>query len=314
MESCYLCKKTINVVTYFPKNITTLKKWKEILNINVDDKVLINKKLCIDHFDAKYHKILLDSTSVRGRYIFPINNAPNSEPNINIQSEGSSRDSDNKNKQVNYKLLCEIKNDKIIELEKKIKDLEKENINLKKKVKKASDVSECIKIVTEHAHNLTPSGKILAKLLLLNKKHVYSDDEVMFCKTFYYKYPSAFKYLRSLLGAALPATRTLIRWDSGKIFDVGIINEVMIHLKEKRKNLSDDDAEVSLVFDEMDGRKGLRYCDSRDTVIGFEDLITKTNKVAKKFLVFMIRGMNGKLGNVVVASFATETGVNGTVT
>lgn len=61
----------------------------------------------------------------------------------------------------------------------------------------------------------------------------------------------------------------------------------------------------------MDGKRGLRYCSSRDELVGYVYLCEKKPVLAKNFLLFMIRGLNDILGNVVIASYATQKGVTG---
>lgn len=317
MEKCYVCNETEQLVTYFPSNKTTLKKWKDILKITVDDNILNKKKICLKHFDKKFHDILLDKSAKRGRYIFPQNNdsdVPSSSENSNNKRllEGESEPAPPNKKQINYEILLQIKNDKIVELTEKVKLLEKEKAALKSELAKANHLKTAVDRVTNASKSLTPSAKILVELLLLsNKNRTFTEPEKTFCKNIYHKNPSAYNHLRRVLGMGLPTSRTLIRWESSKEFNVGVIPEVMSHLKDIQINLTDHDKEVALIFDEMDGKKGLRYCESRDMIVGFEQLQERTPKMAKKFVAFMIRGISGKLGNVVVATFATENGLTG---
>lgn len=68
---CFVCKSKDNVVTTFPTNPKQLKLWKDNLNLTIEDSALKNKKLCVIHFDPKFHNILLNPETRRGRYIIP---------------------------------------------------------------------------------------------------------------------------------------------------------------------------------------------------------------------------------------------------
>lgn len=320
---CFICKSKENIVTGFPRNKPELEKWKSILNIS-DKTTLQTKKLCIQHFDKKYHATLLDPNSVRSRYIFPIpyNENKSHEAVGPTSPETNKRSFDcvdlpctssEKKKPVNYELILQIKNDEINELKAKVKELTSQNSKLKTQLESAISLKSSVSRALESANNLCPVSKTLINLLVTGKKgHIYSADEKSFCQNFYYKYPGAFKYLRNILGSGLPSPRTLIHWQSMKQFNIGIIKEVMCHLKTIGESLTDEEKEVTLILDEMDGKRGLRYCKTRDMLVGYEHLLERSNKLAKKFLVFMIRGLNQKLGNFVFATFATEKGINGT--
>lgn len=315
---CFICKSEENLVSGFPRNKTTLKEWKKILNIG-DKSALQDKKLCIKHFDTKFHKILLDKNSIRGRYIFPL--PYNESETAGTSTESCKRplecldkspESNQNKKRVNYELIIKIKDAEIVELKNQVRELQSQNLTLKKQLDKAESLPSTIKRALEVSSKLCNSSKILVNLLLTGKKgHIYSEEEKLFCQNFYFKHPSAFKFLKNILGPGLPSPRTLIRWQSFKQFNVGIIKEIMCHLKSISGQLTDEEREVTLILDEMDGKRGLRYCKTRDMVIGYEHLLERTQKLAKKFLAFMIRGLNPKLGNFVFASFATEKGVTG---
>lgn len=166
--------------------------------------------------------------------------------------------------------------------------------------------------MTASTNTLTSSAKVLVHFLLLpNKQRAYTPEQKAFCKNLYYKYPSAYNHLREMLGKGLPLNRTIARWENSAPLHVGLIPAVMTHLQNAAIDSEEIDREVALIFDEMDGKKGLRYCESRDIIVGFEEVQGVKPKVAKKFAAFMIRGINGKLGNVLLATFATENGLTG---
>lgn len=310
---CFICKSKVNIVTGFPRNKPALEIWKKNLNIN-EAGTLQGKKLCIQHFHPSFHKTLLDVNSVRGRYIFPLSNNENQtveSPVVAVKRPLESDSAPNK-KHVNYDLIIEMKDDEISELKKKVKELQKQNQLLEKQLKVTKSVPFIVKQALEITKNLNEPSKVLVNMLLTAKKgHIYTEEEKMFCQSFYYKYPGAFTFLKDLLGFGLPSRKTLIRWQTFKQFNVGIIKEVMLHLKEISSQFTDEEKKMTLILDEMDGKPGLRYCKGRDTLVGYEHLLEKSDKLAKKFLAMMIRGMNPKLGNFVFATFATEKGING---
>lgn len=299
---CFICKSTSDLVTSFPCVTVQLKKWKELLEITCPDEKLKNKKLCVKHFAPQYHKILLTPGMRRGRFIFPM---PVSETN---ESEIPSNDT--------FSDICddnETEKDKEIRvLKQKVFELERENKSLKVKLQNIDTVRYAMEKLNDTRESLTEGAKVLNDLLFVGGKgHKYSESEKSFCKSYYHMYPSAYVYLNKQLGSKLPSRRTMIRWDDFKQLNCGIIKETMSQLKGKVSDLNPADKNLCLILDEMDGKPGLRYCPTRDSVIGYEELNGKSNKLAKKFLAFMVRGLNGVVGNSVISTYATEKGVTG---
>lgn len=280
--------------------------------MNCADKKLLNKRLCVRHFAKHHHSILLDPKQKRGRYIFPTNqDFSDIDLNFSIKnSQSNSSQTSDKNKSFNYEPLLATKNSEILELKSKIQDLEKENKNLLKQLKQQTSLKYATEIIKKEKDNSTPVGKIFLDLLL-NKRHNYSEEEKSFCQNFYAKYPGAFVYLNKLLGNVLPSRRSLLRWQEFKELDLGIIPQVMSHLKSLKQELNECDRDVALIMDEMDIKKGIRYCPSRDKIVGYVHEIKRVPVMAKKALVFMIRGLNNVIGNMVVACFSTEKGIKG---
>lgn len=313
MEKCFVCQKTDYLVTYFPKNNVQLQIWKKNLNLVCADKELVNKRLCLRHFPKQHHNILLNPKIKRGRYIFPVNQEVSDldldSSDKNSQSDICSQKS-NQNKLPNYELLLAKKDIEILELKDKIKELESQNKTLLKEIKHKNSVKYASEIITNEMKNSEPVVKTFFDLLI-NKRRIYSEEEKAFCLNFYAKYPGAFVYLNKLLGSVFPSRRTLIRWQEFKELDLGLIPHVMSYLKSSKENLNECDRDLVLIMDEMDIKKGIRYCSSRDKIVGYVHQIQKVSVMAKKVLVFMIRGLNKVIGNVVVASFSTEKGIKG---
>lgn len=166
------------------------------------------------------------------------------------------------------------------------------------------------KILTQSS--LGQHSKAMISLILSNKnKHAYDNNEKHLCQSLYYKNPGAYTHLRSLLDAKLPSARTLIRWHELQRFNVGVVQEVISYLVQKLPELSEDEKELVLLFDEMDGKRGLFYEEKRDMFIGFEDLFGRKPKLVKKFLTIMIRGLTDKIGNIILANYGTMKGIKG---
>lgn len=312
-EKCFVCQKQNYLVTYFPTNIEKLKIWKQKLNLNCPDNVLKKKRVCIRHFAKQYHSILLNPNLKRGRFIFPISETINdNDLDINkfdqLTNEPSTSE---REKGQNYELLIAEKDKEIIDLKNKILELEKTNTNLRNQLKECNTIKHAKNIINnKEEKNLTPVGRTLINMLL-NKRHYFSEEEKSFCRNFYAKHPGAFTYLNNLLGSVLPTRRSLARWQQFKELDLGIVPHVMGYLKSLKNSLSERDCDVTLTMDEIDIKKGIQYCSSRDKIIGYVQLIEHSPVMAKKVLTFMIRGLSKVVGNVIVANFSTEKGVKG---
>lgn len=305
---CFVCKSKDNLVTYFPTSAKQLKIWKDNLNLTNDDSALKKQKLCIKHFDAKFHNILLNPNLKRGRYIFPSANPATVSSSQNASMPSTSQSDENIIKS-NYELLVQEKESEIFELKHKLNEALNENKSLMKELQKRDSIKFAIDKIN-NAEKLTPAAKTMIDLLLI-KNHRYSDSEKAFCQNFYGKFPGAYVYLNKMLGSCLPSRRTLVRWQTFKDLNIGLIPEVMGYLKSLNEKLNIKDKNIVLTLDEMDGKKGVRYCSTRDALIGYSHLTEQKPILAKKFLVFMVRGLNNTVGNVVIASYATENGIKG---
>lgn len=310
-KCCFVCGAEENVVCSLPTNKDTLNTWLNILKIKgpISEKDR-KRKICVKHFDSKWKNILLNENSRRGPYIFPI--SPDNSQSTNKRSLSppsqsplpSEQTLHNKNKkQVNVELLLKIKNDEIKELTKKIKNLELQNDKLKKANENTVKIPD----------NLPANVKTMIEALSIpkNRGRRYSAEEKHLFQILYYRDPGYYKFLRESLPSSMPSKISLLKWQPVKTLKPGVIPEIMLHLKSIAASLTDEQKKVALIFDEMDGRRGLHYDQGGDKIIGFEFLHKSTNNLAKKFLTVMIRFLNGQLGNIVIANFATATGISG---
>lgn len=307
---CFVCKSSENVVVTFPSTKEIFDKWIEILQIKDEIKPNQRKKLCILHFDSKWHNILLNGT--RGPYIFPdppIQNNDNTNKQLfakrSISPSPTTLHNTNK-KPVNYELLLKIKNDEINDLSTKLSELKLQNEMLQK------ENTELVSVKNQH-NDLPENVRTFIKLLSSpnSKSKRYEKAEKQICQTLYYRNPGFYQFLSQTLNNCLPTKTTLLHWQAFKSLPIGIVPEMIAYLKDINSTLDDNGKKVVLILDEMDGRRGLMYDESRDCIVGFECLVSKTKKLAKKFLTIMIRGMNRTLGNLIIANFATENGITG---
>lgn len=309
---CFLCGSKENVVVTFPQVKETFKKWIEILNITEPIEPSDKKQLCVLHFDKKWENILLQGNARRCAYIFPTpvlqisgnSNKRSISPSLLLPTSSTLYNTNKK--PANYELMYKIKQDEVKELTDKIKTLEIENMSLKKAAANNNNFESVITELPENASNLI-------KVLVSKKCHGrrYSKQEKMLCQTLYYKDPGYYKFLRDSLDGLLPTKVTMLRWQPIKTLKIGVVPEIFAYLKDVGNTLTEHDRNVVITLDEMDGRQGLQYDSNRDCVIGFEYLISASRYLAKKFLTVMIRGLNGLLGNIIIANFATKNGVDG---
>lgn len=300
--SCFVCGSEENVVCTFPQNQESFDKWIKILNITVPIKPSDRKMLCILHFEEKWHAMLLDKNERRSRYCIPISSDNSSKRSLSPPESFSQSDStlhDVNKKETNYELLLKKKNDEIENLTERLKLVEIENKNLKESSEISRDLPENVKIMIATLSTKLGSGKR------------YTKAEKQLFQSLYYRDPGYYNFLRASLHSGLPSKTTLLKWQPIRTLVPGLVREVMSHLKHS--SLTDEDRKVIVIFDEMDGRRGLHYESGSDSIVGFECLTKKTNQLAKKFLTVMIRGLNGTLGNIVIANFATASGITGKV-
>lgn len=252
---CFVCKSKENLVSVFPSNKKQLKIWKNNLKLTCDDDDLKFKHICIRHFHHKYHNILLNPNLKRGWYIFPMSEE-DSSTDIVVHEELSS---DNLNftqtseTSTNAELFLDQKMTEIAKLKEKITDLEETNKKLMSELYKRDQMDYSVQKIMQET-SLTATSKILINILI-EKNHTYTEEEKAFCQNFYAKFPGAYNYLNKILGNALPSRRSLTRWQDFKTLNVGMIKEIMIHLKSINSELCEDDKNVCLTLDEMDGKK-----------------------------------------------------------
>lgn len=321
--SCCVCAADKNVVVPLPVNSVTLAKWAELLENELIKTDSRKKKMCIYHFDEKWHASLLNPACKRSPFC-----APTKNPDANNIQDVETVETDNGNqknqmntlympdentlhnrckKQVNMDAAIEMKNSQIESLTEKVKRQQQQISELQKTIKGKRTVSEI-------CENLKLGSNVRAMINLLvstNERPVYSKDEISLCRSIYFKSTAAYSNLRELLDKKLPSIRSLLRWHDLKEFNVGLVQPVLNYLIQKRAELNDEDSEIILILDEMDGRRDLVFDPTRDEIIGFEDLFERAPKLAKKFLSVIVRGVNTKIENLILANFATANGIIG---
>lgn len=214
---CFVCKKTNFLVTCFPISEKQLDTWKKTLKLNCENKQLKNKKLCIRHFPKQHHMVLLNPNYKRGKFVHPVSDTLNDEEienNVNDDAKRQKLEENEINKNQNYEVLIAEKDKKIINLETKIKELQEINSKIKKQLKECQTIKHA-KTMINNDENTTSVARSLINIIL-NKRHLFSDQEKQVCQNFYAKFPGAYKYLKNLLGNVLPNRRTLTRWHKFK--------------------------------------------------------------------------------------------------
>lgn len=316
--NCAVCGGNKDVICTLPTTKATLQRWAEILCTPSLIQSPRQKKICLAHFDTKFHEILKNPVSKRGAYIFPQSWSGN--PNTSTADDDSvtfpvndptkrplpsDETLHNKTKKsVNYDLLLSQKNAEISDLTKKIHDMKIEVARLTKETNKKQSLDHILSQLGVHS-------KSMVKLLLSKTSRSYDKDEKALCQSMYYKNSGSYKQIRALLDNKLPSVRTLNRWHELSDLGVGIVKQVVAFLIQKDQVLKSEDKDLIMIFDEMDGKRALTYDSKRDLFVGFEDLFGRRPKLVKKFLTVMIRGLNNTIGNLILANYATANGITG---
>lgn len=114
------------------------------------------------------------------------------------------------------------------------------------------------------------------------KRKSWTQEEKHFSIGFFYKSPSAYKYLRNNQNLILPGLSTIKKWIGSSKFLPGFNIDFLKQLQLKIETMSDEEKYCVVVFDEMSIKKYLEYSKYLDMVEGFEDIGHKgrTNKIA----------------------------------
>ena len=122
-----------------------------------------------------------------------------------------------------------------------------------------------------------------------DKKHSEALD---LCFAVYFKSPSAYNVLRQS-GFVLPCARTLREKYKFVLDNVGLCPKLLQMLKVRANVLSDVERHVTIAFDGMSLKPGLKFNKSADIITGFENLgkFGCSNHVAHEAVVVMVRGL-----------------------
>lgn len=181
--------------------------------------------------------------------------------------------------------------EKIIYQTKKIKNYQKRLSSLKQSVKKSKVT---IYTILPFLTFLSTVAKMLVLMQIRgnSKRRLWDKNEREFAISFFYKSPSAYKFLRSK-GVILPAPSTIRGWIGQNMFKTGIDEGILKHLGMKCSSLKERDKKCIVAFDEMSIKDFLEYNKKLDIVEGFEDLgpLGRAPKNATQALVFCIKGI-----------------------
>ena len=97
---------------------------------------------------------------------------------------------------------------------------------------------------------LSVAAKTFVGMQLRVKRRTFTDDEKDFSISFYYKSPSAYRFLRQQ-GILLPSVSSIRSWIGECIFKTGIDDTVLDQLQKKYNTMSKEERKCILAFDEM---------------------------------------------------------------
>lgn len=206
--------------------------------------------------------------------------------------------------------------DKIKALEEKLRFMETENIKLKDNLniltekcnvletKNKSIFEELSKIKHESGNVEVKVQNILLKvfspgqvktLLNPNKRIKWSSEDIACAISLRSVSAKAYRYLRNKLKYPLPALSTLRRWISKLDCSPGILNQVLLIMKNNGKTLNDFEKLTCLSFDEVNLSKKLCFERKEENVFG-------PHSHAQ---VVMARGLTGKWKQPIFYNFDT---------
>lgn len=199
------------------------------------------------------------------------------------------------------------------ERQERIKMLRRENSNLKRKVIRL-EVKSKKNILSEiEKMNLTGNEKILAKMLLKEKKGTnmrWNDSEKLFAQSIYYRSTSTYMFLRDSLELNLPSPSSLQKWNSIRKLQPGDNECLYSALKDTIRDMAESEKECIITCDEVAIKKNLTYNSSVDVIDGLEHLLERSNKMGSHICVFAIRGILKKW-KFVLNYFVPETNIKG---
>lgn len=174
------------------------------------------------------------------------------------------------------------------------------------KYKCREDILQCIPYRSRES-------KALVTMQILHKRNAaWNRDEKDFAISLYYKSPATYKFLRRK-NIVLPAVSTIQRWISVSKCLPGFSPVLFHQIKVKASTMSTMEKMCVVCVDEMAIKECLEYSPLLDLIEGYEDLgvcLGRTNKTAKKALVFMARGMYSKW-KLPLGYFLSNKGLNG---
>lgn len=140
-----------------------------------------------------------------------------------------------------------------------------------------------------------------------NKKYQkYPEDVRKFCIRQQYYSTAAYQSLRIFFNKNLPAMRTLQLWFKSVDGSPGICKGAIDIIREKAESClleNKHQLHLTLMWDDVSIRKGLRYCSEKQSFVGFSTYTnTSTDctseplpKLAKEALVYMVVGKDFKI-------------------
>lgn len=210
---------------------------------------------------------------------------------------------------------------KITSLKRRIKNLNRNVINIKKRLKISQQNRKIVSVskpksfcnVVDKLSLISPEAKEFIKMLI-NVSKQWSLEHKNIAQKIYFKSPSCYNFLRENLKLHLPSKSSLCRWTLIKNLKPGLNSFVLNSLKDEVCEMSETDKNIVLLFDEISIRPDLEYDQVNDVIDGFSQINKNRNSTIAQYInVFMIRGLF-KQYKYAFAYHATEKSMDGEVT
>lgn len=195
--------------------------------------------------------------------------------------------------------------------------LNKSNLSkIKKKIKLCkTDLKKAYKLTfvkefRKLEQNFDPSAIELIDSQFRNcnkKRPSYSLKTKILSLAIYKRGPKCYRFLQKFF--KLPSASTLHKLCANLPFLPGINDHIFNQLRTNVVKMEDKDKLCSVMFDEIAISPGFHYSKFSDQVVGYVDLgsLGKSNDIANRVLVFMIRGLNKEYKQPIAYYFTKDS-------
>lgn len=161
--------------------------------------------------------------------------------------------------------------------------------------------------------NISLTAKDFAKMVLCRKSKTtkYSEEHRNIAQNVFFISPACYRFLRDNLELNLPSKNSILKWMPIKNLGPGPNENVVENLKRKVRNLSIENRNAVLLFDELNIRRDLEYDGKLDLIQGYtDDGNERKPEMAKYVLVFMVRGLFCQY-KYILTYYASAKGISG---